>query len=252
MDKRALWSRILVIIGLMFIALTPSVGGFEFPGIIITTVGAILSTSRRRKIVLWAAGIVATAFAAMCIWAITYLRGKTGITAAGLAHAVPKFIGIPLVLGVWVIAIGAMAILTDKKRPALPPTSSGTGDAPTGVAPADPISLHSPAESKRIGRKKRLVWGGVVVAAILLVVGIFLLTKNGGKTDEPQKIYAEGQYFAVGSTREEVLRIQGPPTYKLEMVWFYGDSQVQFDSDGKVTHIWDISKNLKFKPEKLP
>ncbi len=56
----------------------------------------------------------------------------------------------------------------------------------------------------------------------------------------------------MGSTREEVLRIQGPPTFKLELVWFYGDSQVQFDSDGKVTNIWDVSKNLKVKSEKLP
>ena len=56
----------------------------------------------------------------------------------------------------------------------------------------------------------------------------------------------------MGSTREEVLRIQGPPTYKLELVWFYEDSQVQFDSDGKVSYIWDISKNLKIRLEKQP
>ena len=56
----------------------------------------------------------------------------------------------------------------------------------------------------------------------------------------------------MGSTREEVLRIQGPPTFKLAMVWFYEDSQVQFDSDGKVSYIWNYSKNLKVKPEKLP
>jgi hypothetical protein len=97
-----------------------------------------------------------------------------------------------------------------------------------------------------------LVWGGLLAAVPLLVIGVFLLTRGGEETGEPQRLYAEGQYFTVGSTREEVMRIQGPPTFKLEMVWFYGDSQVQFDSDGKVTHIWDVSKNLKVKPEKLP
>jgi len=92
----------------------------------------------------------------------------------------------------------------------------------------------------------------ILAAVPLLVIGIFLLTRGGEKTAEPQKPLADGQYFTVGSTREEVLRIQGPPTFKLEMVWFYGDSQVQFDSDGKVTSTWDYSKNLKMKPEKLP
>lgn len=107
-------------------------------------------------------------------------------------------------------------------------------------------------ESKRIDRKKRLVWGVVIAAILLLVGGGFLLMRRGGNGDEPRGSYAKDQYFGVGSTREEVLRIQGPPTYKLELVWFYEDSQVQFDSDGKVAYIWDISKNLKVKPEKRP
>jgi hypothetical protein len=255
MDKRALWSRILVIIGLMFIALTYSYGAFEIPGIIVATVGAILSKSPRRKILLWGAGIVAAAFAAMLIWAIIYgMSGKTRITETDLMHAVPKFIGVPFVLGIVIIAIGAIAILMDKRRtgPASPPMCSGTGEDLTGATPADSGSLHSAADIKRIGRKKGLAWGAVLVAVPLLVIGIFLLTRGGEKTDEPQKLYAEGQYFTVGSAREEVMRIQGPPTFKLEMVWFYEDSQVQFDSDGKVTYIWDYSKNLKVKPEKLP
>jgi len=78
------------------------------------------------------------------------------------------------------------------------------------------------------------------------------VTRGGEKNGEPEKPYAEGQSFAVGSTREEVLRVQGPPTFKLEMVWFYEDSQVQFDSDGKVTNLWNISKNLKVRSEKRP
>ncbi len=90
MDKRALWSRILVIIGLMFIALTYSYGAFEIPGIIVATVGAILSKSPRRKILFWGAGIVAAGLAAGFIFGIIYgMTHKTGIPS------LPIFIGIP-------------------------------------------------------------------------------------------------------------------------------------------------------------
>lgn len=91
-----------------------------------------------------------------------------------------------------------------------------------------------------------------MIAGLLLVGGIGLLTRRGATGDSPRRPYPDGRYFGVGSTREEVLRIQGPPTYKLELVWFYEDSQVQFDSDGKVSYIWDISKNLKIRLEKQP
>ncbi|MCJ7486158.1 MAG: hypothetical protein MUQ25_08350 [Candidatus Aminicenantes bacterium] len=218
MDKRALWSRILVIIGLLFIILTYWYGDFEILGVIAATLGAILSKSPRRKILLWGAGIVGVAVVGMFIFAIILgITGTTEITTMEFAQAIPKFLGIPLVLGVIIIAIGAMAILTDKKRPVSPPMSSGTGEDLTGATPADAGSLHSAAEIKRIGRKKGLVWGAVLVAVPLLVIGIFLLTRGGEKTDGPQMLYAEGQYFTVGSTREEVLKIQGPPTFKLEI-----------------------------------
>jgi hypothetical protein len=117
-----------------------------------------------------------------------------------------------------------------------------------------PANTGSPLPAPEIneqGRKKAVAWETISMVVLLIVIGLFLLTIKGDRNGDPQKVHAEGPYFTVGSTREEVLRIQGPPTFKLEMVWFYGDSQVQFDSDGKVSSIWDYSKNLKVKPEKL-
>ena len=118
--------------------------------------------------------------------------------------------------------------------------------------PADTGSPLPPPEVNKSGRKKALVWGSISIAVLFLAVGIYVGMRSGERNEAPQKAYAEGRYFGIGSTREEVLKIQGDPTFKLEMVWFYDDSQVQFDSDGKVSYIWNYSKNLKVKPEKLP
>jgi hypothetical protein len=261
MDKRALWSKILATVALMLMAvgfvLITVVGrraGFwalMVLGFIVAAAGAILSKSSSRKLVLWGAGGTAATMAfGIVAGVISGLRGK--IETPDLHPVIIAIIVLVGTLGQITIVVGIIGILLEEKRPASPPMSRGTGEDLTEATPADPGSLHSAAEIKRISRKKGLVWGAVLVAVPLLVIGIFLLTRGGEKTDEPQKLYAEGQYFTVGSAREEVMRIQGPPTFKLEMVWFYGDSQVQFDSDGKVTYIWDDSKNLKFKPEKLP
>ncbi len=260
MEKRALWSKILVAVALMlmtvgFLLITAGgrrleYGSLVLIGIILAAAGSFLSKSSSRKLVLWGAGVyAATWIPAFAVGVISALKSGEKPVEPPILITITVIAGI---LSLLAIVGGTIGILLEEKRPASPTMSSGTGEDLAGATPADPGSLHSAAEIKRIGRKKGLVWGGVVVAVPLLVIGIFLVTRGGEKTDEPQKLYAEGQYFTVGSTREEVLRIQGPPTFKLEMVWFYGDSQVQFDSDGKVTHIWDISKNLKVKSEKLP
>jgi len=245
MDKRSLWSKIIGIVALMLMVVGFGLimgggrrleyGGLLLFGIILAAACAIISESSSRKLVLWGAGVyAATWIPTFAVGVISGLKGKE-------LFVHPIFIAIIVIIGSLsqiAIVVGTIGILLEKKRPASPPMCTG--------------SLHSAAEIKRIGRKKGLVWGAVLVAVPLLVIGIFLLTRGGEKTDGPQKLYAEGQYFTVGSTREEVLKIQGPPTFKLEMAWFYGDSQVQFDSDGKVNYIWDYSKNLKLKPEKLP
>jgi hypothetical protein len=121
-------------------------------------------------------------------------------------------------------------------------------DRPTPANTGSPLPAP---EINQQGRKKAVTWT-ISMVALLIVIGLFILTIKGDRNGDPQKVYAEGPCFTVGSTREEVLKIQGPPTFKLEMVWFYDDSQVQFDSDGKVSSIWNYSKNLKVRPEKLP
>ena len=259
--KRALWSKILVVVALMLMAVgfvlitaggrTAGLWALTVFGIIAAVAGAILSKSSSRKIILWGAGGTVAAMAPGAILGlISGLRGK--LETPDLHPVNIAIIVLVGTLSQIAIVGGVIGILLEKKRPASPPMSSETGEELTRATPADPGSLHSAAKIKRIGRKMGLVWGGLLAAVPLLVIGVFLLTRGGEETGEPQRLYAEGQYFTVGSTREEVMRIQGPPTFKLEMVWFYGDSQVQFDSDGKVTHIWDVSKNLKVKPEKLP
>ena len=261
-QQRGLWSKILgaVALPLMVVGFGLIMGGgrrLEYGGLVVLGImlaaaGAIMSESSSRKLVLWGVGGTAAAMAPGLISGL--MLGLKGVRVETFDPH-PIIIVIIIIVGLLsqiAIIVGTFGILLEGKRPGSPPMGGGTGEDPAGTTPADPISLHSAAEIKRIRRKKGLVWGGAVVAVLLLVAGIYLLTRGGEKTDEPQEPYARGQYLAVGSTREEVLRIQGPPTYKLEAVWFYGDSQVQFDSDGKVTSIWNISKNLKVKPEKLP
>lgn len=261
MDKRALWSKILATVALMLMVvgfgLLTAGGrrlGYGFLllfGIILAAASAIIGKNSSRKLVLWGAGGTAAAMApGIVAGVISVLRGK--IETPDPHPVIIVFIVLVGALSQIAIVVGIIGILLEEKRPASPPMGRGAGEDLTGATLADPGSLHSAVEIKRIGRKKGLVWGAVLAAVPLFVIGIFLLTRGGEKTDEPQKLYAEGQYFTVGSTREEVMRIQGPPTFKLEMVWFYGDSQVQFDSDGKVTSTWNYSENLKFKPEKLP
>ncbi|MCG7852585.1 MAG: hypothetical protein MIO92_08690 [Methanosarcinaceae archaeon] len=260
MDKRALWSKIIGIVALMLMVVGFGLimggsrrlgyGSLVFLGIILAAASAFLSGSSSRKLVLWGAGVYAA------IWIPAFVLSVISALKAGEKPVEPPILitltVIAGILSLLTIVVGTIGNLLDDRRPASPPMSNGTGEDLTGATPADPGSLHSVVEIKRIGRKIGLVWGGVAVAMLLFIVSIFLATRGGEKTGEPHKLYAEGQYFTVGSTREEVLRIQGPPTYKLEMVWFYGDSQVQFDSDGKVTNIWDVSKNLKAKSVKLP
>ena len=259
--KQALWSKLYGIAGLILMVVGFGLvmgggrrleyGGLWLLGIILAAAGALISESWFRKIVLWGAGGTLVAMAPGLIDGIVSGLKRTVETPE--PH--PIIIALSLIIGfLSQIALfgGTVAMLLDEKRTESPPLDSGAGEHPAGGPHGDPSSDHLAVESKRSDRKKRLVWGVVIAAILLLVGGGFLLMRRGGNGDEPRRSYAKGQYFGVGSTREEVLRIQGPPTYKLELVWFYEDSQVQFDSEGKVAYIWDISKNLKIRPEKRP
>jgi len=259
--KQALWSKIYGIGALMLMIVSFGLvvsggrrleyGGLWLLGIVLAAGGAIISESKFRKIVLWGAGGTVVAMAPGLILGIVIGLNRKVETP----EPNPIMIIISVIIGFLsqvALLSGTVGILLDVKPMASSPMDNGAGKAAAGATPVDPVSLHPAADLKRIGRKKRLVWGGVIAVGLLLVGGNFLLTRRGAKGDELRRSYAKDQYFAVGSTREEVRRIQGPPTYKLELVWFYGDSQVQFDSDGKVAHIWDISKNLKIRSEKRP
>jgi outer membrane protein assembly factor BamE (lipoprotein component of BamABCDE complex) len=56
----------------------------------------------------------------------------------------------------------------------------------------------------------------------------------------------KGNYFTIGSTKDEVLAIQGTPTSISNNVWHYSYSRVSF-SGGKVIGFNNISNNLKIQ-----
>ncbi len=57
-------------------------------------------------------------------------------------------------------------------------------------------------------------------------------------------------HFSVGSTKDEVLAVQGTPTKLGEREWKYGLSTIYFDAEGRVIR-WNIyrSSPLKVKME---
>jgi outer membrane protein assembly factor BamE (lipoprotein component of BamABCDE complex) len=57
-------------------------------------------------------------------------------------------------------------------------------------------------------------------------------------------------YFTVGSTRDEVLAVQGTPTEFAERVWKYGSSSVFFNN-GRVAS-WDIWPGAPLRARMLP
>ena len=56
-------------------------------------------------------------------------------------------------------------------------------------------------------------------------------------------------YFTIGSTRDEVLALQGTPSGIIGNIWLYGLSQIIFYNE-KVVSYSNISKNLKIKGER--
>ena len=53
-------------------------------------------------------------------------------------------------------------------------------------------------------------------------------------------------YFTVGSTKDEVLAIQGQPTHIYESFWMFGSSVVHFEGN-RVLRWEDFQANLKVK-----
>jgi len=59
----------------------------------------------------------------------------------------------------------------------------------------------------------------------------------------------EKGYFTVGSTRDEVIALQGTPSGIIGNTWIYGLSQIEFYNENVVSYS-NVSKNLKVKTEK--
>mgnify|MGYP001198512200 CR=1 FL=1 len=119
MDNRALWSRILASIGLVFMLSGFMVPDLMFLGIGVVTIGALIIKSRRRKIIpLLGAGLVFVSAGVVpyIFISISVLTGK-----AENAKMI-KYTQI-IVLGFAIIctAIGAIGIITDRKHPGAPP-----------------------------------------------------------------------------------------------------------------------------------
>lgn len=136
MDKRALWSKILVAVALILMVrgwvpildlilnktdLTVAHGsaaGFLLLGNIIAFVGAILSKSSRRKLVLWGEGGVAAGMA-------------FGVAKVMFAASTDKELPVPPIItsavtfsfhfAQLVIIVGAILVLLERKRSTPPP-----------------------------------------------------------------------------------------------------------------------------------
>ena len=73
---------------------------------------------------------------------------------------------------------------------------------------------------------------------------------RGGKgqqesESESSEVFNKG-YFTVGSTKDEVLAIQGKPTGVYESFWMFGSSVVHFEGN-RVLRWEDFQANLKAK-----
>ena len=73
---------------------------------------------------------------------------------------------------------------------------------------------------------------------------------RGGKGQQESKSESSEifnkQYFTIGSTKDEVLAIQGQPTHIYESFWMFGSSVVHFEGD-RVLRWEDYRGKLKAK-----
>jgi hypothetical protein len=73
---------------------------------------------------------------------------------------------------------------------------------------------------------------------------------RGGKGQQESKSESSEifnkQYFTIGSTKDEVLAIQGQPTHIYESFWMFGSSVVHFEGN-RVLRWEDFQANLKVK-----
>ncbi len=63
---------------------------------------------------------------------------------------------------------------------------------------------------------------------------------------QPSTIVQTKGFFSIGSTKDEVLTIQGTPTTMYMNRWYYGSSLVEFYNDKVITYS-NTSHNLKIR-----
>jgi len=124
MDKRKLWSRVLIIAGLavmLFGAIDPLEGSLVIlPGCVLVAVGALLAGSRHKKLILWSLALVAVGFGAL--WWLSALGGVGGLEDGSRRSYWWALVLAPFPVG-WVMGIvGAILTLREgRKAPAAPP-----------------------------------------------------------------------------------------------------------------------------------
>lgn len=68
-------------------------------------------------------------------------------------------------------------------------------------------------------------------------------------TIEEEQVKSDNEYFTVGSSIGEVLRIQGPPDAVVNNTWFYGESYIEFEDgvvkDWKRTAEYPLKANIQ-------
>lgn len=62
--------------------------------------------------------------------------------------------------------------------------------------------------------------------------------------------FAEMDYFSIGSTKDQVLKVQGTPDEVTDLMWRYGSSSVAF-ADGRATK-WNVMPSSPLKVKLLP
>jgi len=121
MDKRRLWSRVLVVAGLAAMlvgAIDPLEGSLIIlPGSILVTVGALLAGTRYKKLILWSLALMVVGVGAL--WGLSAVGGFGGPGGRSNWWALTFA---PYAAG-WVMGIvgGILKLREGRKAPAAPP-----------------------------------------------------------------------------------------------------------------------------------
>ena len=149
--------------------------------------------------------------------------------------------------------------LKPRPRPATTPESriEATENRPMASEPPPPTPGRGPLLSYFWARSVAVLGLLVLATAIIIVVAlrddsrrVSRLDSNSEETPttEGEEVASDGRAFALGSSRDEVLSVQGTPTSVESNRWMYELSSVDF-ADGKVEGYANVSRNLRVRLE---